>query len=516
MGKKNGELTVAWQYKSYGFFAGIVAFILCIVLPPFSPLRESLQQIYPHLPPLALDVVANNVMDVLAILVLMVIWWITEAVPLPATALLPTILAPLLQVKVVADEGIQGMAMGQILSNYADPIIFLFLGSFLLAAMLQGEGVDKKIAFWILQQPLVARSMSALLFALMGVTAFLSMWLSNTAVSAMMLPVALAIIQSDAQEDRKSQSAFALLLGVAWASSIGGIATVVGTPPNGIAVAMLARHNIAHFDFLQWFFYGFPISCCLLVAGWWILKRMFPKKEISVDLSVLAGQQGGVSFPQKIAIGIFLLTVLGWTVPPLLKNVALEPVRSIAASLSLWVVAMLGGILALVFPVQLRPFRSLLPWKSAAQRVDWGTLLLFGGGLALSDLLVSSGVGHILAHLFLSLFGKLSTPLLMLSVVLFMNFFTEISSNTAVTAFVVPLLITFSIGSGADPVFLVLAAAFGASLAFMMPVATPPNALVFGTGKIPLPKMIATGFRMNLLSWIVVSGVLILWYIFGR
>lgn len=513
---ENGHGKRQFPIRSAAFWIGILVFALILFLPPSEHLAALLHRHYPELPSEQLTLAAANVQKVFALLALMVIWWVTEAIPLPVTALLPAVFAPLLHLSEIADTRLHPLGSKALLGVYADPIIFLFLGSFLLAAMLQYRQIDRAVARWMLQQPLFARSYRSLLLGLMLTAAGLSMWLSNTAVTAMLLPLVLAIIAPLENQSRHRHIALAFLLGVAWASSIGGIATIVGTPPNGIAVALMRQHHIATMSFLEWMQYGLPVTLLLLPAGWWFLARLLPNQPLDTAAIQLL-QEAKVRFTreQKWAVAIFAVTVLGWIVVPILRRMAIPVVSAAVQPLSTWLIGIIGGVAACLIPIQLEYRRFVLDWHVAVRSVDWGTLLLFGGGLALSKLLIASGGGHIIVDLFLQTLGTLSTPVLIVSLVLLLNFLTEITSNTAVTSLMVPIIIALCLDVGANAQLVVIAVAIGASLAFMMPVATPPNALVFGTGKIPLPTMIRMGFRMNLLAWVVVSIVMILWDLAG-
>ncbi len=510
--KKTAVSADASPFWRFAFWSGILLFLLILLLPPADVFPALLQKHYPHLSPAQLQLAARNVQNIFALLALMVIWWVTEAVPLPITALLPVVIAPLLHLSSIANGTVQQIAPKTLLSAYADPIIFLFLGSFLLATMLQHRRIDRAVARWMLSFPLFARSYRSLLLGLMLTAALLSMWLSNTAVTAMLLPLVLALLQPLEAQQSHHSIAIAYLLGVAWASSIGGIATIVGTPPNGIAVALLHQHQIAEMSFIEWMQYGLPISVLLLPIGWFFLSRLLPNQPLhSEEIDLLTEPPEPFARPQKLAVAVFALTVLAWILIPLLRRMAIPGLSTALQPFSTWLIGIIGGIAACAVPVHLKQREFVLNWKTAALGVDWGTLLLFGGGLALSKLLIASGAGHIIVDLFLQSFGTLSTPVLIVTLVLLLNFLTEITSNTAITSLMVPIIIALCLDVGADAQLVVIATAIGASLAFMMPVATPPNALVFGTGKIPLTTMIRQGFRMNLLAWVFVSLIMLLW-----
>jgi sodium-dependent dicarboxylate transporter 2/3/5 len=459
---------VAW----IGLFLGPLALLLCLLT----------------VPPAGLSQTAWLTVGMAA---LMAIWWATEAIPIPATSLLPILLIPAL--------GIDTLAKAT--APYANPTIFLFLGGFLLGLAMQRWNLHKRIALRTLlavgSKP--ARQIAGFMLA----TAFISMWVSNTATSIMMLPIGLSVIGllvAGSDEKESERFATALLLGIAYAASIGGIATIIGTPPNALLVAFLKDNHDVHIGFGQWMLLGVPVAAgMLLFTGWWLTRGGFrlaggDSREM---LEQAYAELGPMSRAEKLVAVIFLLAALSWIFQPLLGQYV-EGINdtsiAIAAALALFMV-----------PVDLRERVFLMDWETA-NRVPWGVLLLFGGGLALAAAIGSSGLAQWIAESLGGL-GTLHLILMIALVVTVITFLTEITSNTATAAAFLPLLGALAVAQGLPPEMLAIPAAIAASCAFMMPVATPPNAIVFGTGKMRIQSMIKAGFALNIFGIILVTGL---------
>src|SRR5690606_6395080 len=391
-----------------------------------------------------------------------------EAIPIPATALLPIILVPALGVG----------PMGQITGEYANPIIFLFLGGFLLGISMQKWNLHKRIALKVLlimgQQP--RRQIAGFMIA----TGFLSMWVSNTATAIMMLPIGISVIgllgkgQDPAEVQRY---ATALLLAIAYAASIGGIATLIGTPPNALLVGYLAANHDIHIGFAQWMVVGLPISVVMMLCTWWWLtRRDFRLQGVQGGDQVLRAeldQLGPMGAAEKRVAFVFSVAALAWIVRPLLNDAGLSWLSDTG-------VALIAGMLLFLLPSGSRRHTALLEWGDAV-KLPWGVLLLFGGGLALARVIQSSGLAEWIGER-LAVFGVLPPLLLIGLVVLIILFLTEVTSNTATAAAFLPLLGALAVSLDVNPLLITVPGAIAASCAFMMPVATPPNAIVFGTG----------------------------------
>ncbi|NOI02300.1 Anion transporter [Vibrio kanaloae] len=406
----------------------------------------------------------------LSILVFVAILWLTEAIHVSITALLIPLLAVLFGV----------FNTSAALSNFSNPIIFLFMGGFALAAALNKQELDKAIADKVL---LIAKGkMSVAVFMLFGVSAGLSMWISNTATTAMMLPLVLGIMNKVDQSEDRNTYVF-VLLGIAYCASIGGIATLVGSPPNAIAAAEVGL------SFTEWMELGLPISMILLPIAMVILYVMTkPKLNHKFELDHAPVEWTN---SKKITLSIFLLTVTLWIFG--------KPIN-----------AMIGGFskfdsLVAIGAIVLLGASRVVEWKDVEKSTDWGVLILFGGGICLSNVLKETGTSVFLAH---SLSGFLETAgvlLTILAVVAFVVFLTEFASNTASAALLVPLFATIAEALGMSPVILSALIAVAASCAFMLPVATPPNAIVFASGHIKQKEMMRIGMVLNLVCILVLT-----------
>ncbi|MFL7032896.1 SLC13 family permease [Vibrio lentus] len=406
----------------------------------------------------------------LSILVFVAILWLTEAIHVSITALLVPLLAVLLGV----------FNTPAALANFSNPIIFLFMGGFALAAALNKQELDKAIADKVL---LIAKGrMSVAVFMLFGVSAGLSMWISNTATTAMMLPLVLGIMNKVDQSEDRNTYVF-VLLGIAYCASIGGIATVVGSPPNAIAAAEVGL------SFTEWMALGLPISMILLPVAMIILYVMTkPKLDHKFELDHAPVEWTN---SKKITLSIFLLTVTLWIFG--------KPIN-----------AMIGGFskfdsLVAIGAIVLLGASRAVEWKDVEKTTDWGVLILFGGGICLSNILKATGTSVFLAH---SLSGFLETAgvlLTILAVVAFVVFLTEFASNTASAALLVPVFATIAEALGMSPVILSALIAVAASCAFMLPVATPPNAIVFASGHIKQKEMMRIGMVLNLVCILILT-----------
>lgn len=398
--------------------------------------------------------------------------WLTQALHLSVTALLVPLLAVL--------AGLMNLRTA--LSSFAHPIIFLFLGGFALAAALQRQGLDQLLAQAVLRMASGRRAAAvALLFAL---TAFLSMWISNTATAAMMLPLALGLLRDD---DGPAERAF-VLLGVAYSASIGGIGTLVGSPPNAIAAAQ------AGIGFSEWMRIGVPLVLVLLplmVISLYLV--LHPRLSCRETLPAEPVSLPHLTRAQRITLAVFSLTAAGW-----IFSAPLASLLGIAADIDSAIA--LAAIVALVAS-------GSISWPDIEHRTQWGVLLLFGGGLALSEVMATSGASQFLAAALTSALQDAPTAVLLLGVVAFVIFLTELVSNTASAALLVPIFLGVAVSLGLPPQLLAAAIAVSASCAFMLPVATPPNAVVFATDQVPQTTMMRCGFVLNLMCIAAITAM---------
>lgn len=437
----------------------------------------------------------------LGLTLLMATWWSTQALPIPVTSLLPLVLAPALGL-----EPINAIA-----SNYGHPIIFLFLGGFMLGLAMQRWALHRRLALHILL--IVGHQPRRQIAGLMLATGFLSMWVSNTATTIMMLPIALSFLSLFEQDDPKNleRYATAMLLAIAYAASIGGIATLIGTAPNALVAGYLYQHHDIEVGFAHWMAVGLPVAVLLMLLSWWWMTRKEFGLKAPDNAHVMIQQQLtrlGRIRSAEIRVGlVFLLTALLWVTRPALNHLGL-------AWLSDAGIAIIAAILLFVLPSGHRRGERLMDWQET-QALPWGILLLFGGGLALAGLITETGLAQwIASHL-----GYLDTlPVLLMIgvVVLVVIFLTEVTSNTAIAAAFLPLLGALAVSFGVDPILITIPAAIAASCAFMMPVATPPNAIVFASGHLSIQSMIRKGFMLNLIGVLVVTllgyGLLVLFW----
>ena len=442
-----------------------------------------------------------------ALFLLMGIWWATEAVPVAVTALVPLALFPLLGI-----VDIQSAA-----NPYANKIIYLFFGGFLIATAIQKWDLHKRIALVVLE--FAGSNGASLVGGFMLTAALISMWVMNTATTIMLLPIGLAVITvvkdtvADLSEQETSNFQLALLLGIAYGATIGGMSTLIGTGPNGMLAAFMSDNYDLDISFTDWMKVGVPLSATMLPISWLILTRIiFPIKfetspETKALLTSLKDDLGDFKGPEVKVFYIFLLTAMAWMFRSALDNIPGLGYLSDAG------IAMLAALVLFLLPSGNSDKGALLKWEDAQKNVPWGLLVLFGGGLSLANAVQSSGLAIWLGSL---IPVGISTVLIIILVVTLIIFLTELTSNMATTATFMPVVAAIAIQSNFDPLLVTAAVAIAASCAFMLPVATPPNAIVFGSGLIKVPQMARAGFFLNLIGVILVSLVavfLVPWFL---
>jgi len=417
------------------------------------------------------------------------IWWITEALPIAVTALLPIILFPL--------SG--GLSLKETTASYGHKYIFLFIGGFILAIAVEKWSLHKRIALSIIK--LVGTNVVHIILGFMIATAFLSMWISNTATAVMILPVGMAIVAQlrDNPKTIENENLIfgkALMLAIAYSASIGGMATLIGTPPNLVLAGVVQESYGIEITFYQWFSFGFPISILFLFLSWLYLTRVafkFKQKEFPGGTDEIKRQLealGTLSFEEKSVAFVFVLTAFAWISRSFLLQQFIPAVDDT-------IIAISAAILLFLLPSKNNKER-LLDWNDAV-KLPWGILILFGGGMALAHGFESSGLAIWLGEQMTSL-KTIPLILLLLILIASVNFLTEITSNLATTAMLLPVLVSLASAIGVHPYFLLVGATVAASCAFMLPVATPPNAVVFGSGYLKIEDMVKKGFWMNLIS----------------
>ncbi len=441
--------------------------------------------------------------------------WVTEALPIAATALVPIALFPLLT---GGEVSIKAAA-----APYADKLIYLFMGGFMLALAMQQWGLHRRIALHTIL--LVGTRPVALVAGFMVASAFLSMWVSNTATVVMMLPIAMSVIELFRRELRRTNDpalpaegepfnfAICLMLGTAYAASIGGIGTLIGTPPNLLLAAFLEDYHDLEISFVRWMAIGLPLVAVFLPIAWLLLTRVvFPIRLRSIpgERGLIRREleaQGPMSRGEWTILIVFVLTATAWITRPLLTGLTLPGGMRPLAGLTDAGIAIGAALVMFGLPVHPKRGVFLLTWKQA-RKLPWGILILFGGGLSLASAVRSTGVAEFIGN-GVSGFYDLPVPVLILVITAAVVFLTELTSNTATTATFLPILGAVAIGLGLNPALLVVPMAIGASCAFMMPVATPPNAIVFGSGEINIPQMCKAGLWLNFIG---IGLVMVLMY----
>ena len=458
--------------------------------------------------------------------VLMAVWWMTEALPIPATALVPLVVFPVLNPEVGFDD---------VGASYGNNIIFLFMGGFMLALAMQRWNLHKRIALAIVGA--IGTSPALLILGFMIATGFLSMWVSNTATAVMMLPIGVSVLvlvnrlrledaarkgeepgegvdpdleaegsAGTASSAVRSSFGTALMLGIAYAASIGSLATIIGTPPNALLAAHMSQEFGVTIGFGRWMVVGAPIAVVFLLIAWLLLTKVMFKPEIS---EIPGGAElireerrglGRISSGEVRVLSVFVLAALSWVFIPLIWQIAGADDPPIGDA----GIAMIVALLLFALPAGAARGVRLLDWD-AAVKLPWGVLLLFGGGLALSAQFSSSGltewIGEVTAGI-----GGLPVVLIVAIVAAGTLFLTELTSNTATAATFLPVATAVAVGIGVDPMLLAIPVALAATSAFMLPVATPPNAIAYGSGYVRIPQMASAGLWLNLIGMVLISA----------
>ncbi len=492
MGKLINIISGQGRRETIGLFGGIVLAVVLLVFFDLDPENPAVTR-------------------TAAVAALMAVWWLTEAIPIPATALLPVALFPLLGV----------MPGREVAGEYFNHVIFLFIGGFIMALAMQRWGLHRRIALRIILS--IGAGPRRLLLGFMLATAFLSMWISNTATTMMMVPIALAIIlklRETAGDGNVNRFSAGLLIGIAYAASIGGIATLIGTPPN-LAFSKIfatAFPQAPEITFAGWFVFGLPSAVVILAVAWLLLVVMFvPRSGEAIPGADTFSDEyrrlGPMSYEEKVVLILFATLALlwlfrkdinaGWLTLPGWSGAFPAPgfiddgtiAIAVAMSLFLW-------------PSRTRPRERIMDWKTAT-KLNWGIVILFGGGFALAAGFRESGLSAWVAQQ-LSVLGDIHPVGMVASICTLLTFLTELTSNTATTQIVLPLLGSLAQAIEVNPLLLMIPATLSASCAFMLPVATPPNAIVFGSGEVRMIDMIRAGIFMNLIGVVLITALMYL------
>ena len=467
------------SYRKLGFWIGLLLFFSIVL----NPTPESLSIEGWH---------------VAAVALLMAAWWGTEAVPLPVTALIPLAALPLLQVSSLKETAI----------SYANPHIFLFLGGFILALAIQRSGLHKRLALSVVSK--VNASAGSIVGTFMCISFFISMWVMNTSTTLMLLPICLAICVNIKEAlpglSNKQIKNFeiALFLGIAYASSIGGMSSLIGTAPNIVFAGFMQENFNIDISFLDWMKIALPIGLMMLVASFIILTKIIYPSTFEINAATknkikqALEELGKISRDEKKVFIIFLIAASLWIGRPYLKY------HDMLLGLTDAGIAILAAIILFILPSDNKK-SNLLEWDET-KKLPWGLLLLFGGGLSLASSISSSGLGQWLGTSF-SLLVELKPWLIILLITTFIVFLTELTSNTATTSTFLPIATSIAVAISVAPISIAIPLVMASSLAFMLPVATPPNAIVYGSGKITIANMIKAGFILNLIGILIISLV---------
>lgn len=456
--------------KKLGLFLGPIAFLILVNLP--------------------MELVSEKGDAVISVAVWMLIWWITEAVSISVTALLPLLLLPILKILPIAEVG----------ANYGSPIVFLFFGGFVMALALEKVNLHRRIALNIIK--LTGTTPNKVILGFMIATGSLSMWISNTASTVVMLPIALSVINlliNDEDGFTKNDQNFALsvMLGIAFSANAGGIATVIGTPPNSVLIGLLENEYNTEISFLKWMTIGLPFSIVMIGICYLVLvKWMYPNRDLKFNASKAVIQSeleklGPTSGKEKLVLAIFGVTVFLWIFRTLINSIfpslgLTDTMISIFAALALFSV-----------PYSLKNGDFIIEWRDTS-KLAWGILILFGGGLALAQGMSSSGIVDMVANAIAQ--SEISILLTASLLIFLMLFMTELMSNVALVAVLAPVVAGIAIGLDVPLLYLLIPVTIASSCAFMLPMATPPNAIVFASGHVKIAQMARVGVILNLIA----------------
>ncbi|MFD2514310.1 SLC13 family permease [Pontibacter locisalis] len=444
---------------------------------------------------------------VATIMVFCLVFWMTEVIPLSMTAFLGVLLAVLVGVAQIETA----------FQNLGHPIILLFIGSFLLARSMTRHGLDRRIALFILSQSYFQKSLFRLFLGFSLVSYVLSMWVSNSVTVAMLLPLMLGVTKLVCkQEDKERDSTVLFLLGIAYSASIGGVSTIIGSPPNLIGVNYLAQQGIK-IDFLQWMLLALPIS--LTVYGGMLLymysylnKAAYDKRTVEAYVEERQQKRESLKKGEKVTMGVFILAVILWLAPGVFNLLGLEEAYTFMSTyFAESTVAVLAALLLFLIPPGKENNGEGTITSEDLLRIDWDTILLFGGGMALGQLVVSSGLADIIGRGITTFIDPEQQVLLVFSLVFLVLMLTEVSSNTAIAITFVPIIIGVLQGLQLPLLYPVLGVVVACSFAFMLPVATPPNAIVYGSKQVPIANMARTGLLLNILGAVVTTLFILLY-----
>ena len=468
-----------------------------------------------------IDALTLEAHKILAITVLVAMWWITEPVPIPVTALLGPTLAVITG----------AIPIGTAFASFSNPTIFLFMGGFILAKAMMMHGLDKRFAYWILSRSWVGSNPRRIFLAIGLATALCSGWVSNTATAAMMFPIALGLLNSikdmmaaNGREIDLSEYKYAtgLMLMTAYSASIGGVLTPIGTPPNLIMIGFLDSMENIQISFFQWMVWGFVAMVLYFIIAFVVLSKMFPADVDKIDgaeefIRKKISELGSWTRAQKNTLCAFSVAVVLWIAPGFL-NIFLGNTSPILKMYNQLfpeaIAAMAGALLLFLLPVNFSKREFTITWKEASAGIEWGTLILFGGGLAMGGMMYKTGLSKWIGDLIVNATGGVLSEVVLVAIFSVMALLlSELTSHTAATNMIGPLAITIAVSAGLSPIPVAVGIALSASLGFMLPVSTPPNAIVYASGYVPITKMIKTGVYIDFIGIAFVTIPIAIWLV---
>ncbi len=498
---KEAEQAFDRRRRTFGLIAGPLFAVVAILTP--------------------MDALTLEAHKLLAIMILVALWWITEPIPIPVTSLLGPTLA------VVTGA----VPVGTAFASFANSMIFLFMGGFILAKAMMMHGLDKRFAYWLLSRSWVGSNPRRIFLAVGLATALCSGWVSNTATAAMMFPICLGLLNSikdmmaaNGRIINLSEYKYAtgLMLMTAYSASIGGVLTPIGTPPNLIMLGFLDSMENIHVSFFEWMVWGFVAMVIYFVIAFVVLTKIFPADVDKIEgaeefIRARQAELGGWTRAQKNTLLAFFVAVVLWILPGFFNMLlgATSPVLKMYNVLfPEAIAAMLGALVLFLLPVNFAKREFTITWKEASTGIEWGTLILFGGGLAMGGMMYKTDLSQWIGNLIVgAMGGELSQVVLVAVFSVLALLLSELTSHTAATNMIGPLAITIAVSAGLSPLPVSVGIALSASLGFMLPVSTPPNAIVYASGYVPITKMISTGVYIDFIGIAFVTIPIAIWLV---
>lgn len=498
---KNAEKAFDRRRRTFGLiFAPILAF--AVILTPIDALNPEAHKL-------------------LAIMTLVALWWITEPIPIPVTSLLGPTLAVITG----------AISVSNAFSAFANPMIFLFMGGFILAKAMMLHNLDKRFAYWLLSRKWVGSNPKRIFLAVGLATAVCSGWISNTATAAMMFPICLGLLNSikdmfeaNGRKILLSEYKYAtgLMLMTAYSASIGGVLTPIGTPPNLIMLGFLDSMQNIHISFFEWMIWGFLTMFFYFLIAYFVLSKLFPPDVDKIDgaeefIKKKISELGNWTRAQKNTMFAFSVAVFLWILPGFFNIFLGADSQILKMYEKLFpeaIAAMIGALFLFILPVNFAKREFTITWKDASAGIEWGTLILFGGGLAMGGMMYKTGLSQWIGDLIVNFMGGTVSQVVLVAVFSVLALFlSELTSHTAATNMIGPLAITIAVSAGLSPIPVSVGIALSASLGFMLPVSTPPNAIVYASGYVPITKMISTGVYIDFIGIFFVTIPLAIWLV---